>query len=541
MFERNQQLIEENRKCQKRGSICFVVALAFAIMPWINACRKSGGDIRGMVSRHREAIARLPAEDQVFRSPRSATAPPEQNADQLQSGVLTRDHAREIAALSNPDVHAALARIDAAAARIIEARSRYIPTVTFTHNSTRTFQTPASRNRLNTSLQPQSPAPVQTDAQNFDPITTIINALRRPLLGGQVKQKGDRNSFSEHSTAFTASWTIFDGFIRQAQLLSAKHLYRATGLSLKDVQRLIAQAVDTAYFQVQFAEEQIRIARAEERFGQEQFVETEKLRAAGRATKADVDNFRVRVLAAQANVTAALGLRDTGRVLLAEFLGLEDAMLPDGVTLSPLEPESEYEMTLPDTVSWISRASENRPDIVQLGLLVQSERERMRAARGLYSPSAAVSGSWGLDRGSSLGYSKEDQSSALAFEFRWELYTGGFRNARVREAEASRAEAAARLHRLRLNVQSEVRTVIVHLRDAQQQIRLKREALDTARENRRIVQAGYIAGKETLTRLNEAQRDFIASDADLALSRIRLREAWSNLHAAAATLRKEGE
>ncbi len=54
-------------------------------------------------------------------------------------------------------------------------------------------------------------------------------------------------------------------------------------------------------------------------------------------------------------------------------------------------------------------------------------------------------------------------------------------------------------------------------------------------ENRRIIQAGYAAGKETLVRLNEAQRDFFTSDADLALSRIQLRQAWSDLHAAAGT------
>ena len=59
------------------------------------------------------------------------------------------------------------------------------------------------------------------------------------------------------------------------------------------------------------------------------------------------------------------------------------------------------------------------------------------------------------------------------------------------------------------------------------------ENLATAMENRRIVQAGYLAGKETLSRLNEAQRDYITVDADLSLARIRLRQAWSDLHAAA--------
>jgi len=73
---------------------------------------------------------------------------------------------------------------------------------------------------------------------------------------------------------------------------------------------------------------------------------------------------------------------------------------------------------------------------------------------------------------------------------------------------------------------------VVALVDAQRQILLQRETVATATENRRIVQAGYVAGKEPLTRLNETQRDYIAAEANLALARIRLRQAWSDLESA---------
>jgi outer membrane protein TolC len=105
----------------------------------------------------------------------------------------------------------------------------------------------------------------------------------------------------------------------------------------------------------------------------------------------------------------------------------------------------------------------------------------------------------------------------------------------VQQAHSARAEAAADLKRRRIAVQAEVRQAIIDLQNAQEQIRLQRENVKTARENRRIVQAGYRAGKETLNRLNEAQRDFITAEADLALARIRLRQSWSDLHAAAGS------
>jgi outer membrane protein TolC len=510
-----------------------LIGVAFAIG---SGCRAPLDSIQVILERHQRAVEKLPEEERSRLMPYGDPVVTAKADELLCGGVLTLEDARTIAIRANPDIHAAQARLGNATWRIAEARARYFPTVAFSHNSTRTFHTPASRNRLDTLLQPATPAPA--DIETGDPlVTTLLSALTQPLFGAD-DPKGLRSPFSEHSTAFGATWTVFDGFVREAQLLAAKHLQRASISALVDVERLIIQAVDTAYHRVQLAQEQLRIARADERFSQEQLDETEKLRAAGRATTADVDNFRVRVLAAQANVTAAEGARETGRVALAELMGLAAGTLPQDLQLASLAEETGEDKAAVEPEPWLERAINNRPDIQQLEDLLKRDEEQVRAARGLFMPNIAVSGSWGFNRTSNIHYSVEDQSTAAAFELQWELYTGGARRARVRQAESARAETAAKLNRLRLSVHSEVRQAVIDLRNEQEQIGLRREALETAAENRRIIQVGYVAGKETLTRLNEAQRDFITADADLVLARIRLRQAWSDLHAAAATYRE---
>lgn len=502
-------------------------------------CRAPMDSIQVVLDRHAKAVAKLPEERQNQLMPYGAAVVGSKAESLLPAGVLTVEAARSAAVRANPDVHAAQARLETAAARIAEARARYYPTVVFTHDSTRTFHTPASRNRLATSLQPSPSVPPSIEGNNLV-LTTLLNALRLPFFGlGDAE--GDSNSFSEHSTAFTMTWTIFDGFVREAQILSAKYLHRASMESLIDVQRLIVRAVDSAYHRVQLAQEQLRIARADEVFSEEQLQETRKLQAAGRATTADVDNFRVRVLAAQANVSGAEGQRETGRVILAELMGLPDSALPSDIALSPLDEETPVELEPVNPSPWLEYAVADRPDVLQLQEILKSEEEIVRAAKGAYQPKVLASGSWGYDRASNLHYEDDDQSSAAAVEFRWELFTGGALDARVREAEGRRAEAAANLNRLRLSVQAEVRKAVIDLSNAQTQIRLNRETVATAFENRRIVRAGYLAGKENLNRLNEAQRDFITADADLALARIRLRQAWTDLHAAAATQRSATE
>lgn len=448
--------------------------------------------------------------------------------------VLTIEDARAIALGDNPDIHAAIARLDAARSRIEEAASVFYPNVVLTHNSARTFLTPASRNRLNTLLQPTPVVPTNLDAAENFAVTALLNAIRTPLLGSS-EPGGLGRSFSEHSTSLTITWSIFDGFARDARLLSARYLRDASSYGLDDARRLLIHAVDTAYFQVQLAQERIRIALADEEFSRQQLEVTRKLLDADRASQADVENFEVRMLGAQSAVTAAKGLRDSGRVILGELLGIEDAALPEELALSPLMEETPAEMATPPADAWIAHALRNRPDYIRSHALLASQRQVVRANRSAYSPSVGLSGSWGYDHSSNFRYSKDDQSAAAAVELRWELFTGGGRRARIEQAHYREAEAEATVQRIRLAVQSETRQAIIDLNDAQQQIHLRDETLRTALAARRRVEAAYLAGRENLTRLNEAQRDVITADADLALARIRLRQAWSDLAAAAAT------
>lgn len=487
-----------------------------------------------VLQRHAKAVERLPEEQQRRLLPYGAPSVGETPDQLLPDGELSLDAARIVAVRSNPDIHAAQARLEFALSRVAEARSRYYPNLVANHTSTRTFQTAANRNRLATaatSLQNTTAFPADTNSSPA--VLALINAIRRPFFNRDGD--GDTNSFSEHATSLTSSWLLFDGFVREAQLMASKYLQRASTHALVDAQRLLVRSVEAAYYQVQLAREQIRIALAAEEFSREQYEETKKLQAAGRASVADVDNFRVRMLAAQAELSGARGLHESGRVILAELMGLEGAQLPEDMELSPLVDETPEELAGPEVAPLLAQAAENRPDLRQLEELVRGEEENVRAVYGLYQPIVSMSGSWGFNRTSNIRYEMDDQSSAAGLEVRWEIFNGGAREARIRGAESVRAEVCAGLTRQRRAVESEVRRAVIDVQNSQEQIHLQRENMVTAGENRRIVQAGYLAGKETLSRLNEAQRDYITADANLALARIRLRQAWSDLRAAAAT------
>ena len=522
------------RACGPRTAALPTGAVALAILQIVGGCGGEFDSLETTLQRRSAALAGLPEEDSAWKGRYQSKAGTDVEDALPTTGILTLDQARRTALRDNPDIHGARARIEQALARIGEARSAYFPSVTLAHSAARTFQTPRSRNRFNIPISqalPDVPATLQ-DLQDLD-LNMLLQALTWPQLGSQ-KASGISRSFSQHTTTLSATWTLFDGFAREARLLAAKYTFGAAKMSLADARRLLMQAVESAYYQAQLGREQVRIARADAEFSRDQLTVARKKLAAGKATQADVLNFEVRWRAAQANVVSAQGLLANARTVLAELMGIDQARLPDALQLSLLAEESEEDLTAPVGEDWVQRALDARPDLAQKDFELKSKTEETRVARAQFLPGLFLSGSYGFDRTSNMAYGNADQASSGALEFRWQLFSGGFRTSQLRRTEAERLELATEYRRLRQRVVSEVRQGTIALIDAQEQARLQRLNLASATENRRIVEAEYAAGKASLVRLNEAQRDLIGTEVGLAQARIRLREAWSDLRAAAA-------
>ncbi len=498
-------------------------------------CEQPYQSIESMLQRRSAALERLPEEDRQRMIPRTEPVVSEPPPAPDVPDLLTIWEARRIALQSNPDIHAAQARLEGALARIGEARATYFPTLSAVHNSSRNFLVSESRSPLI-----RLPTTEFTDLITTDQLFTVpgvFGVLGNQLLASQQQTYGGTNSnaFSQHSTSLVTAWTLIDSFTREARLMASKYAYRATAMGMADVQRLLIQAVDTAFLQILLSREAYRIAQADEAFSREQLEVAEKRRDSGKGTDADVLNFQVRVRAAQAGVVLARGSLETSRVVLAELMGLPEARLNPSVVLPPLVDETGRAMAAPDEARWLETAYQYRPDLVQLKHMVSVAEENTRAAKGQFGPSVTLSGSYGVENQGNLGYSEEDQASAIGVEVNWQIFTGGFRTSQLRRVREDLREAQARLERVRLRVASDVRRAIIAVVSAQEEVMLQRLAIAAATENRRIVSAQYAAGKTSLERVNEAQRDYVQTDGDLTTARIRLRRAWSDLYAATAS------
>jgi outer membrane protein len=61
---------------------------------------------------------------------------------------------------------------------------------------------------------------------------------------------------------------------------------------------------------------------------------------------------------------------------------------------------------------------------------------------------------------------------------------------------------------------------------------LQRSNAELVKQNRDLVEKEYAAGQTSLVRLNEAQRDLINAQSQMAVALVSLKQAWQDLKAA---------
>ncbi|MDX9786883.1 MAG: TolC family protein [Desulfobacterales bacterium] len=427
------------------------------------------------------------------------------------SGIQTLDllTAKQIALSGNPTVAAAQARVQQAAQRVRQASAAYWPQV---DTSTSVFHSRLSDNEVNSSLQL---------ARLFDTSVRLDNPDE------------------QYSAGISASWVLFDGFARkfsiEAETLGELQQVKAG----QEVSRQLLAAVAATYYNAQLFRENMAIAAADKAFNQRQVVEAETRLRVGTGALSDVLNFKVQANSARSRWNTAQLEYDRFLIGLVALMGFSEVEVPKGMMLSPLAPECDSEMQLPEPDALVAEALVNRPDLQQSDFRIQQSEAQIQLARADLFPKLNFSTELSGNRTNDPGYEGDDFGYALGLNLSYNLFSGGATQARVREALWVRTEAAQNRSDLSLSIAAEVRKAVAELRRAQAEIKLQRVNTELVQQNRDLVEQEYAAGQGTLVRLNEAQRDLITAKSRLALALVSLRQAWQNLESATGRILRD--
>lgn len=480
--------------------------------------------------------------------------------------LLDLAKAQEMAVRDNPSIKAAEARILQAQARVKQAQAAWFPHVFVTAAASNTwisendyeFAKRAASNGYWSSFALGTQARLQGEvaqfaqivangiAATFNPVphaiqsppmvTNTDQAIVRDLLTTSIYSIDARHAVKDELEAYTisvvAEWIVFNGFDRKFAIAEARFGREQTEASYLEAHRILLDAVARAYYAAQLARENIAIAEADEGFNQLQLKQAQLRKEAGTGSKSDVLNFEVRVNAARAALISARQSYATARIALAELLALPDATFPDTMDLAPLEEASLETLEPPDPELLVAYAKEHRPDLRTSELAVNRADATIGRAKAPFYPSISAQVSKDGVRHSDFEFGEDDFSTTIGVSGSYELFAGGRNLARLRETKAARAEARHLAAQAELAVASEVRRNVEELRAAQERLVLQRANAVYVQQNRDLVEKGYNGGVEPLVRLNEAQRDLVEAQANLAFARVQLQSSWHNVRTA---------
>ena len=407
-------------------------------------------------------------------------------ADLATVRVLDLHTAQSIALAANPNMAAARARVEQARARVEQAAAASWPSLDLSGGG--------SRQRLAES-------------------GTRLDPAMAALLGGST----DR-TLEVYSAGLQATWVLFDGFYRRFKRLQAEYDEQSAAAGLADSRRLLVGAVAEAFVNTQLAQTNTDIYRADETFYLRQLEDAENRYNVGSGPWGDILNIKVQLNAARTGVLRSQREFEASGYGLAALMGLAEARFPDGLRLQAQDRQEDPPAPQEDADTLIREARAARPDIRRLESVVRGAEAATGMARAPFYPRVQAVGAVEGAREGDPGLDDENFGNTVGVQLAWNLYAGGADRARVTEARQARREAAYTLAGLRNEVAGEIRRDLALLASAAEQVRLQRETVALVEENRQLAQNEYEAGESPLIRLNEAQRDLVATYGRLALA-----------------------
>jgi len=244
------------------------------------------------------------------------------------------------------------------------------------------------------------------------------------------------------------------------------------------------------------------------------------------STKSDVLSLEVRLASAKDNEVRAKNSVEHVRTSLRVLLGLSPG---ESVELATDVPPQDPSLPR-DRAEALARAATSRPEPAAAARLVEMRKSELSAERGAWLPSVDAFASYGQDA-PELVFSGRQDNWAFGFSVDLPLFSGFRTRARVASAERRVDEARALEDKVRLAVEQEVRTAILHRDEALERVSVTEKAVAAAEEALRLVREQYQAGTATVTRYLEAE-------AALADARSRSISGQTDVRRAEAELRK---
>ncbi|MCQ2352713.1 MAG: TolC family protein [Victivallaceae bacterium] len=333
-----------------------------------------------------------------------------------------------------------------------------------------------------------------------------------------------------------ATMLLFDGLNREFGVMAASHSEKYYQRLDENACRTMMLAVAQAYNSVLLQIENRRIAEEDRKFQMTSLRDTQYKFDAGAVPLSSVLNFAILMNNAEVNVVKAEYNYESALYALALLMGYPDGTFPKEVKFSG-HIKTDF-VELPAVDVYLDTALANRPDLKGYREQLEIAKYQLYQQYASFSPTVNAFFNWGF--GTNASYtndydtrSRSDNTSiSYGIQADWTIFSGLARYNKMREYQANLAIADYQAAAQWFQVVNDVRTAYASYVQCTRATKLLQQVRDLSAKQRDLVDDEYRAGNTELTRLNEAQRDFVDAEANLATSYIGIQNARAQLDAA---------
>jgi outer membrane protein len=333
--------------------------------------------------------------------------------------------------------------------------------------------------------------------------------------------------------SFTVTQPLLKGAgtaINAAAQQRARLGVQRSGTDLKAAVLTVVRNVESAYFNLVFARQQLEVRQFALDLAQKLLSESQDRRTAGTATDLDVLSAQVGVANARLNlVSAGQTVHDREDALL-QLIGRFEFDQPIG-------PVSLTNATASD-VSFaksyaLARASQ--PAYLSAKLALDQLRLDLVTAKDNVQPSLALGGAFGLSSTeSTYGRAATQPLSGKGYDWQIDLTLSvplGHRadEARYRQTLNSLSSGEASLQQIDQNLLAQVRTAVRAVETSRESVTISALAHELSKRQFELQKARYDAGLSTFLQVQQTQSDLNSAEISELQAHVSLRQALSDL------------
>jgi outer membrane protein TolC len=283
---------------------------------------------------------------------------------------------------------------------------------------------------------------------------------------------------------------------------SARANEEVAKLNFKDARDLVVLATLNAYLQSVSYEATVETSQADVDTAQALYDKAADQQKAGVSPAIDTLRARVELQTRQQRLIAAKNNFAKQKLTLARVIGL-----PSGQEFE-LTDKAPYSPLTPDTLDQaLQRAYTSRSDYLAAVQQLRAAQLARRAATEEHYPTLGIAGDYG-DAGVNVGNSHGVFQVGATLNI--PIFAGGKTHGDVLEAEAALRQSRQQLENLRAQIDYDVRSTMLDLQSAAEQVEVARSSVDLAKETLAQARDRFAAGVTDNLEVVQAQ-DSVAS------------------------------